>query len=110
MQENFASEVPIGNFEFIGDIIVAFTKEDRAVIVKNFGKNEKDSGAIEVQVAFLTKRIEMLKGHFAQHKKDHASRRGLLKMVGLRRRQLRYLKRTNLDAYRGLIARLGLRK
>ena len=89
---------------------MSLSKDDKATIVADFGKDGKDSGSTEVQIALLTKRIEDLKSHFDDHKKDHASRRGLLKMVGQRRRLLRYLKRTNLEGYRTLIAKLGLRK
>lgn len=89
---------------------MALTKDNKAAIVCEFGKNDQDSGSAEVQIALLTKRIEDLKAHFATHKKDHASRRGLLQMVGLRRRLLRYLKRKDLEGYRSLIAKLGLRK
>ncbi len=89
---------------------MALTKEDKTAIVREYGKNESDSGRTEVQIALLTKRIEDLKGHFLLHKKDHASRRGLLLMVGLRRRLLRYLKRKDLEGYRELIVKLGLRK
>ena len=86
------------------------TKEDKQNIVAEFGENANDTGSTEVQIALLTKRIEDLTEHFKSNKKDHASRRGLLKMVGSRRKLLRYLKRTNLDGYRALIAKLGLRK
>jgi len=89
---------------------MSLSKDDKAAIVADFGKDGKDSGSTEVQIALLTKRIEDLKSHFDDHKKDHASRRGLLKMVGQRRRLLRYLKRTDLEGYRALIAKLGLRK
>ncbi len=89
---------------------MSLNKDDKAAIVADFGKDGKDSGSTEVQIALLTKRIEELKSHFDDHKKDHASRRGLLKMVGQRRRLLRYLKRKNLEGYRALIAKLGLRK
>jgi len=89
---------------------MSLSKDDKAAIVADFGKDGTDSGSTEVQIALLTKRIEDLKSHFDDHKKDHASRRGLLKMVGQRRRLLRYLKRTNLEGYRALIAKLGLRK
>lgn len=89
---------------------MSLSKELKTEIVKEFGKDEKDTGSAEVQIALLTKRIEDLTEHFKSHKKDHASRRGLLKMVGSRRRLLRYLKRTNLESYRSLIAKLGLRK
>lgn len=86
------------------------TKEAKQKIIEEFGKDGKDTGSTEVQVALLTKRIEDLTEHFKTHKKDHHSRRGLLKMVGQRRRLLRYLKNTNLEGYRALIAKLGLRK
>ncbi len=89
---------------------MSLSKDDKAAIVADFGKDGKDSGSTEVQIALLTKRIEDLKSHFDDHKKDHASRRGLLKMVGQRRRLLRYLKRTDLEGYRALITKLGLRK
>ncbi len=89
---------------------MSLSKDDKAAIVADYGKDGNDSGSTEVQVALLTKRIEDLKLHFDDHKKDHASRRGLLQMVGQRRRLLRYLKRTDLEGYRALIAKLGLRK
>jgi len=89
---------------------MSLTKEEKAAVVAEFGKDANDTGSTEVQIALLTKRIEDLKSHFDSHKKDHASRRGLLKMVGQRRRLLRYLKRTDLEGYRALIAKLGLRK
>ncbi|MFZ5623854.1 MAG: 30S ribosomal protein S15 [Gemmatimonadota bacterium] len=71
--------------------------------------HEKDTGSTRVQIALLTERINELTGHFKQHPKDHHGRRGLLKMVGTRRRLLTYLKRTDLDSYRALIDELGLR-
>ncbi len=86
------------------------TVEDKKNIVAEFGKDANDTGSAEVQIALLTKRIEDLTDHFKEHKKDHASRRGLLKMVGQRRRLLRYLKKKDLDGYRALIGKLGLRK
>ena len=89
---------------------MSLTKEYKSKIVEEFGKDANDTGSTEVQVALLTKRINDLTNHFKSHKKDHASRRGLLKMVGSRRRLLRYLKRTNLESYRAVIAKLGLRK
>ena len=85
-------------------------KEAKQDVIKEFGKNDKDSGATEVQIALLTKRIEDLTEHFKTNKKDHASRRGLLKMVGQRRKLLKYLQRKDLDAYRSLLGRLNLRK
>ena len=89
---------------------MSLSKDAKAAIVAEFGKDGQDSGSTEVQIALLTKRIEDLKNHFDEHKKDHASRRGLLQMVGQRRRLLRYLKRNDLEGYRALIAKLGLRK
>lgn len=82
---------------------------DREEIIKKFQLHEGDRGSASVQVALLTGRINDLRNHFDNHKKDHHSRRGLLKMVGRRRRLLEYLKRTDLERYRGLIADLGLR-
>ncbi len=89
---------------------MSLTKDFKSEIVAEFGKDANDTGSTEVQVALLTKRIEDLTDHFKNHKKDHASRRGLLKMVGSRRKLLRYLKANNLESYRSLIAKLGLRK
>lgn len=86
------------------------TKEKTEEIVKNFGANEKDTGATEVQIALLTRRIEELTEHFKTHAKDTNSRRGLLKLVGQRRRLLNYLKGRNLDKYRALLEKLNLRK
>lgn len=85
---------------------MVFTKT--AALTKN-RRHDTDTGSPEVQVTVLTERINYLTDHFRQHAKDHHSRRGLLKMVGKRRRLLDYLKRTNLDAYRKLIDELGLR-
>ena len=82
---------------------------DREEIIKKYQIHEEDRGSAPVQVALLTGRINDLRNHFDNHKKDHHSRRGLLKMVGRRRRLLEYLKRTDLESYRGLIADLGLR-
>ena len=82
---------------------------DREAIIKKYQMHENDRGSTKVQVALLTDRINYLTGHFRAHKKDHHSRRGLLKMVGQRRRLREYLKRTDLEGYRALIADLGLR-
>ncbi len=82
---------------------------NREEIIKKYQLHEEDRGSAPVQVALLTARINDLRTHFDSHKKDHHSRRGLLKMVGRRRRLLEYLKRTDLERYRGLIADLGLR-
>ncbi|TFG65021.1 MAG: 30S ribosomal protein S15 [Spirochaetales bacterium] len=89
---------------------MAVVKEERLELIKDFGKSEQDTGSTEVQIALLTNRIKELTEHFKIHKKDHNSRRGLLKLVGQRRRLLKYLKRTNLEGYRALIKKLGLRK
>lgn len=79
-------------------------------IVAEFGKNAQDTGSTEVQVALLTDKIKHLTAHMQVHKKDYHSRLGLLKMVGKRRRLLDYLKSKDLEGYRALIAKLGLRK
>lgn len=81
-----------------------------AEIVKKFGKNEKDSGCPEVQVAILTKKIADLGPHFAEHKKDNHSKRGLLKMIGKRRSMLKYIHDQDNARYKALIQELGLRK
>ena len=86
------------------------TKERKAAIVAEFGKTPTDTGSTEVQIALLTERIRELTEHLKDHKKDHHSRRGLLKMVGQRRGLLEYLKKNDVEAYRSLIARLGIRK
>ena len=85
-------------------------KDQKVEIVKEFGSSEKDTGSTEVQIALLTTRILELTEHFKIHKKDHAGRRGLLKLVGQRRRLLKYLKKTNLEGYRAILKRLNLRK
>lgn len=82
---------------------------DRDAIIQKYQLHENDRGSTKVQIALLTARINYLTDHFRQHKKDHHSRRGLLKMVGQRRSLLDYLKKQNLDEYRALIADLGLR-
>ena len=89
---------------------MALTKEKKSIIIKDFGLHEKDSGSAEVQIALLTKRITELTEHFKVFKKDHNSRRGLLKLVGTRRKLLKYLKRKNVDKYREILKRLSLRK
>lgn len=89
---------------------MALTKEQKSAIIKEYGLNEADTGSTEVQIALLTARILELTEHFKIHKKDHASRRGLLKLVGQRRKMLKYLMRTDLAAYRSLIEKLKLRK
>ena len=84
--------------------------ETKKEIIDRFRAHEKDTGSPEVQVALLSNRISYLTDHFKVHKKDHHSRTGLLKMIGQRKRLQKYLKRTNLEAYRELIAKLGLRR
>ena len=86
------------------------TKERKSVLVNDFKQRDGDTGSSAVQVAMLTERINNLTEHFKIHKKDHHSRRGLLKMVSLRRRLLDYLKRENGEAYQDLVKRLSLRK
>ena len=86
------------------------TKEMKQQIIKDYQLKEGDTGSPEVQNAILTYRINDLNEHLKIHKKDHHSRRGLLKMVGQRRNMLAYLKKNDLERYRALIARLGLRK
>jgi small subunit ribosomal protein S15 len=89
---------------------MALNKEDVNSIVGKFGKNEKDTGTSEVQIALLTERISLLTEHCKKFKKDKSGQRGLLILVGQRRRMLKYIQRTNLDNYRSLIKELGLRK
>lgn len=89
---------------------MAVSKQQTQDVVKKFGTNEKDTGRTEVQIALITQRIENLTAHFKSFPKDHSSRRGLLKLVGQRRRLLKYLKREQLETYRSLIATLNLRK
>lgn len=85
-------------------------KEVKQSIIEKFARSEGDTGSPEVQVALLTERIRELTEHLSTHKKDHHSRRGLLKMVGKRRNLLKYLKESDIERYRALIAELGLRK
>ncbi|HXF99500.1 MAG TPA: 30S ribosomal protein S15 [Bacteroidota bacterium] len=89
---------------------MALTKEQKAEIIKKYGKNEKDTGSPEVQIALLTARINELTPHFEQHRKDHHSRVGLLRMVGKRRRLLDYLQEKDIERYRKLITELQIRK
>lgn len=89
---------------------MALTKENKVEIVNKFQRHEGDTGSPEVQVALLTKRITELNDHFRTHAKDHHSRRGLLMLVGQRKRILEYLKRSDIERYRKLIAELGIRK
>ena len=86
------------------------SKEKKAEIIAAYGRTAEDTGSPEVQIALLTERIRELTDHLKDHPKDHHSRRGMLKMVGQRRGMLDYLKRNDIDGYRALIERLGIRK
>ena len=86
------------------------TAERKQELVQKFGKAERDTGSAEVQIALMTERINDLTQHLREHSKDHHSRRGLLMLVGRRRRLLNYLQRSNLESYRSLVKELGLRK
>jgi small subunit ribosomal protein S15 len=89
---------------------MAMTADEKQKIIDEYKRGPADTGSPEVQVALLTARILQLTGHFTEHKKDHHSRRGLVRMVNSRRKLLDYLKAKDLDRYRELIARLGLRR
>ena len=89
---------------------MSLSTEATAKIVSEFGRDANDTGSTEVQVALLTAQINHLQGHFAEHKKDHHSRRGLLKMVGHRRNLLGYLQKKDIERYRAIIDKLGIRK
>ena len=86
------------------------TQEKKAEIIAEYATHEGDTGSPEVQIAILTKRINDLTAHLKSHKNDHHSRRGLLKMVGQRRSMLAYLQKKDINRYRALIAKLGIRK
>ena len=86
------------------------TKQARTETISEYARHEQDTGSAEVQVALLTERINELTGHMRVHKKDYHSERGLLKLVGQRRRQLAYLNRTDIQRYRAVLNKLGLRK
>ncbi|MEE8348787.1 MAG: 30S ribosomal protein S15 [Acidobacteriota bacterium] len=89
---------------------MVLVKEKKSEIISSYQLHGSDTGSPEVQVAILTERINYLTEHFKTHKKDHHSRRGLLKLVGQRRRLLDYLKKIDFNRYKGLIERLGIRK
>lgn len=89
---------------------MSITKDEKLELVKNYGANDKDTGKSEVQVALLTKRIANLTEHLKEHKHDHHTRRGLVMMVGKRRRLLNYLENTQLNRYRDIIKALNLRR
>jgi small subunit ribosomal protein S15 len=89
---------------------MTMTADEKAEIAARFGRDERDTGATEVQIALLTRRINHLTDHLREHKHDHHSRRGLLMLVGRRRRFLNYLQKRDLEGYRSLIRELGLRR
>ena len=89
---------------------MTLTVEEKREVIAKFGKTEADTGSPEVQIALLTRRINQLTEHLREHRHDHHSRRGLLMLVGQRRRLLNYLQSKDLDRYRGLIRELGLRR
>jgi small subunit ribosomal protein S15 len=89
---------------------MALTREEKSRLIQEYRRDESDTGSPEVQVALLTRRIEELTEHLKVHRHDHHSRRGLLQMVGKRRRLLEYLRREDVERYRALVQRLGLRR
>jgi small subunit ribosomal protein S15 len=89
---------------------MSLTTEQKKEIIKKYGENEHDSGKAEVQIALLTENINQLAPHFEKHDQDHHSRRGLLKMVGQRRRLLDYLAKKDVERYREIIKKLGIRR
>ncbi len=89
---------------------MALTKESKSQLIGEYRRSDKDTGSAEVQIAVLSTRINELTEHLKTHSKDHHSRRGLLQMVGRRRRLLEYLRRIDIERYRALISRLGLRR
>jgi small subunit ribosomal protein S15 len=92
------------------EFLMSITKEVKDQMIKEFQHHEKDSGSAEVQVAILTERIKNLTEHFKTHTHDHHSRHGLLKIIGSRRRLLNYIKKNDINKYRELIKRLGIRR
>ena len=89
---------------------MTITKDGKVKVIEDYKLSDKDTGSPEVQVALLTERINNLSSHFEKNPKDHHSRRGLLKMIGARKRHLAYLKNKNVERYQSLIQRLGLRR
>ena len=89
---------------------MSLTKDKKTELIERFGNSPQDTGRAEVQIAMLTERINQLTDHLRSHRKDHHSRRGLLMLVGRRRRFLRYLERSDLERYRSLVKELGLRR
>ena len=88
---------------------MALTKEKKSEVIEAYGSDAQDTGSVETQIALITERIRTLTEHFQTHKKDHHSRRGLLKLVGQRRRLLRYMQKEDVAGYRELIGKLGIR-
>jgi small subunit ribosomal protein S15 len=99
----------VGRDGYLEVLTMALSKDQKQQVIGKFKKHDADSGSPEVQIALLTERINTLSGHFKAHKADHHSRRGLLKMVGQRKRLLAYLKKKDLEGYRSLIKELGIR-
>ena len=99
---------PKENFKEVEKVVL--TPEAKKEVIDRFKLNDKDTGSPEVQIALLSSRIQYLTDHFKVHKKDHHSRRGLLKMVGKRRRLLNYLKKRDMEKYKSVIKELGIRK
>jgi small subunit ribosomal protein S15 len=97
-------------FNSLGDNVLSITKQQKTDLISEYRTHEDDTGSPEVQIALLSNRINYLTEHFKSHAKDHHSRRGLLKLVGRRRRLLDYLKQTNQERYRTVIDKLGIRK
>lgn len=99
-----------GDIKIIKEVVVMITKEKKTAIINEYARKPGDTGSPEVQIAILTARIQELTEHLKVNQKDHHSRRGLLKMVGKRRGLLDYIKENDLDEYRQLIEKLGIRK
>ncbi|MFA5480544.1 MAG: 30S ribosomal protein S15 [Candidatus Muiribacteriota bacterium] len=89
---------------------MSITKEEKKQLTEEFRLHDKDTGSVEVQIATITRRIQNLQPHFAEHKKDHHSKHGLIKLVKKRQKLLKYLSNTNYDKYTEMVAKLGLRK
>jgi len=107
---NFPFPDLVGGIFFMEVSKVTLDSKAKAEIIQQFRKHEKDTGSVEVQIALLTARIRHLTEHLKQHPKDHHSRRGLMKMVGRRRKLLKYLRTTKPEVYKELINKLGLRR
>ena len=102
--------LPQNNRNYLGDSILSTTKQQKSDLINQYRVHDADTGSPEVQIALLSNRITYLTEHFKTHAKDHHSRRGLLKLVGRRRRLLDYLKKTDVERYRTIIDKLGIRK